>query len=463
MNNQTKTAELQEISTTSKQEYSNKQLAKFLIPTLLGILLFLTPIYIDGRMTIMIALMIDFVNDFTKPIMVPVAVAVTVFPSILSLIVKYSSLKNNSNAFIQVFNPTNGWLITRILGAIVMMMVYLQIGPEWIWHRNTGGVILHDIAPILIAIYFISAILLPLLTEFGLMEFVGTFFNRVFQKLFGLPGSAAVDSIASWLSATSVGIILTTQQYKNGFYSSREACVIATNFSIVSVGYAYFLLKLIGLQDMFISWYFSVAITGIICAIILPKLPPLCFKKHSYHTGEKNQLATETITDEPLFQQAISKAINRAEKAESPQVLVRNSFLVAFDLAISMYPAIMLVGALGLALIEFTPIFQILSQPLVPLLELLQLPEAEKASVALLAGVIDSIMPTILGASIESELTRFVLAGVAVTQIVFLSEVALVLMRAGIGLKLADILLIYVMRVLISLPILTLFAHLFVG
>jgi len=453
---------LLDISEASTHKYSNKQLAKFLIPTLLGILLFLTPIFVDGRLTIMIALMIDFANDFTKPIMVHVAVAVTVLPAILSLIVKYSSLKHNSNAFIQVFNPTNAWLITRILGAIIMVMVYLQIGPEWIWHRNTGGVILFDIAPILIAIYFISAMLLPLLTEFGLMEFVGTFFNRTFQKLFGLPGTAAVDSIASWLSATSVGIILTTQQYKNGFYSSREACIIATNFSIVSIGYSYFLLKLIGLQDVFIPWYFSVAITGIICAIILPKLPPLSFKKHSYHTGTKAEVAPEVV-EGPLFKQALNKAVYRAEKAESPLTLAKSSFLVAFDLAVSMYPAIMLVGALGLALVEFTSVFQILSLPLVPLFELLQLPEAEKASVALLAGVIDSIMPTILGASIESEVTRFVLAGVAVTQIVFLSEVALVLMRAGIGLKLVDILLIYVLRVLISLPILALFAHIFVG
>lgn len=454
---------LLDISQASTQKYSKKQLAKFLIPTLLGILLFLTPIFVDGRLTIMIALMIDFANDFTKPIMVHVAVAVTVLPAILSLVVKYSALKHNSNAFIQVFNPTNGWLITRILGAIIMMMVYLQVGPEWIWHRNTGGVILFDIAPILIAIYFISAMLLPLLTEFGLMEFVGTFFNRTFQKLFGLPGTAVIDSIASWLSATSVGIILTTQQYKNGFYSSREACIIATNFSIVSIGYSYFLLKLIGLQDMFIPWYFSVAVTGIICAIILPKLPPLSGKKHSYHTGTKTQLAPELVVEGPLFKQALNNAVHRADKAESPLTLAKRSFLLAFDLAVSMYPAIMLVGALGLALVEFTPVFQILSLPLVPLFELLQLPEAEKASVALLAGIIDSIMPTILGASIESELTRFVLAGVAVTQIVFLSEVALVLMRANIGLKLVDILLIYVLRVLISLPILALFAHFFIG
>lgn len=119
--------------------------------------------------------------------------------------------------------------------------------------------------------------------------------------------------------------------------------------------------------------------------MILPKLPPLSSKKHSYHTGTKIELAPEIVVEGPLFKQALSKAVHRAENAGSPLTLAKRSFLLAFDLAVSMYPAIMLVGALGLALVEFTPVFQILSLPLVPLFELLQLPEAEKASVALFA------------------------------------------------------------------------------
>ena len=104
-----------------------------------------------------------------------------------------------------------------------------------------------------------------------------------------------------------------------------------------------------------------------------------------------------------------------------------------------------------------------LSLPLVPFLELLQLPEADKAAPALLAGIVDSIMPPLLGAGIESEVTRFVLAGVAVNQIIFFTEAAIVLIRAGIGLKLRDLIVIYLLRVLISLPILSLLGHLILG
>ena len=123
----------------------------------------------------------------------------------------------------------------------------------------------------------------------------------------------------------------------------------------------------------------------------------------------------------------------------------------------------MLVGCVGLALIEFTQLFQVLSLPLVPYLELLRLPEAAQAAPALLAGIVDSIMPSILGAGIESEVTRFVMAGVAVTQIIFFTEAAIILVRADIGLTLRDLVMIYALRVLISLPILALLGHWMIG
>ncbi|MNN92851.1 hypothetical protein D3C81_2111980 [compost metagenome] len=51
----------------------------------------------------------------------------------------------------------------------------------------------------------------------------------------------------------------------------------------------------------------------------------------------------------------------------------------------------------------------------------------------------------------------------AVNQIIFFTEAAILLIRADIGLKLRDLLMIYVLRVLVSLPILALLAHLMVG
>lgn len=444
-------------------QYTTKQLLRFIIPTLLGVLLFLTPISIDGRMTIMIAFVIDYVNDVVKPMMVPVTVGIATIPSLITLLVTFSPLKKIQNRFVQLFNPGLGWTLVRAIGAVLMVMVYFEVGPEWVWHRNTGGVMLYDVGPVVLAIYFLSAILLPLLTDYGLMEFIGSLLSRVFEKLFGLPGRAAVDCLASWLSASSVGIILTTQQYRQGFYSSREACTIATNFSIVSIAYSYLLLKLIGMQHVFIQWYIAVAITGVICALIIPKLPPLRGKAQTYNPQVGKQLKTDRREGEGLFALGLRRAIERADSAPAPLEQLKKGVHVSSDIAISIYPAMMLVGCVGLALIEFTSLFQILSLPLVPYLELLQLPEADKAAPALLAGIVDSIMPSILGAGIQSEVTRFVMAGVAVTQIIFFTEAAILLVRAGIGLKLRDLVLIYVLRVLISLPVLSLLGHLMLG
>ncbi|MBT8769218.1 YjiH family protein [Pseudomonas boanensis] len=444
-------------------QYSTAQLLRFIIPSLLGMLLFLTPMDIDGRSTILIAFVIDYINDVIKPMMVPVTVGIATIPSLITVLVTFSPLKKNPNRFIQLFNPGLAWTAVRAIGAVLMVMVYWKIGPEWVWHRNTGGVMLYDVGPVVLAIYFLSAILLPLLTDYGLMEFIGSLVSRAFEKLFGLPGRAAVDCLASWLAASSVGIILTTQQYRQGFYTSREACVIATNYSIVSIAYSYLLLKLIGMEHVFVQWYIAVAITGVICALIVPKLPPLRGKPQAYNPAVGKQLKTDRRDGEGLFALGLRRAIERADSAPSPLAQVKHGVHVSLDIAISVYPAMMLIGCVGLSLVEFTSLFQILSVPLVPYLELLQLPEAEKAAPALLAGMVDSIMPSILGASIESEVTRFVMVGVAVNQIIFFTEAAILLIRANIGLKLHDLLLIYVLRVLVSLPILAFLGHMIVG
>lgn len=444
----------------TEQSYSSSNVLKFIIPTILGVFLFLTPLYVDGRFTVMIAFIIDYINDFLKPLLVPVTIGVAVIPSIVTLFLPFTSLKESNNRFVQLFNPSRNWQIIRMIGAVLMLMVFFEIGPEWIWHRNTGGVMLYDVGPIVIGIYLVSAVLLPLITDYGFMEFIGTLISKVFGMLFRLPGRSAVDCLASWLSASAVGVMLTTQQYRQGYYTSRQSCIIATNFSIVSIAYAYLLIKLIGLPELFIPWYACVIVTGIILAIIVPKLPPLSRKSDTYFEGMKQQNVVDAKPNEGLLRLAFRRALKRADNADSMPALLKRALHTSCDVAISVYPAMMIVGCTGLALIEFTEVFQVLSTPLVPLLELLQLPEASKAAPVLLSGLVDTIMPSILGASIESELTRFVIAGVAVNQIVYLTEPAIVLVRAGIGLSFLDAMAIYVLRVLISLPILAFLGHL---
>ncbi|WP_394123841.1 YjiH family protein [Psychrobacter nivimaris] len=446
------------------EKFSTQEVLKFIIPSLIGAMLFMLPIKLEDRFTVPIAVLIDALNDMISPYMLAISLIVAVIPSVISLTITLFNLwPNSTNRIINIFKPGLIWSIVRILGAITMVLVYFKVGPEWIWSEYTGGILLNEVAPILLALYFVSAILLPLLTEFGLMEFVGTLLNKTFSKAFGLPGNAAIDSMASWLSATSLGVILTTQQYRGGHYTKREAAAIMTSFSVVSVGFSYVVLKFVKMEDFFIPWYFSVVLAGICCALIIPRLPPLRNIPSEYMEGVKRPNIDNVQEEgESLFGWAFRRALLRAKSADPISKQISDGVYTATDLAITVYPSMMIVGVLGLSLIEYTNIMSYISIPLVPILELLQLPEADAAAIAIMSGFIDLLMPVIIGSSIESELTRFVIAGVTVNSIIFLSEVALIMMKAQIGLNVWRLFVIWVLRLMIALPIMTIMGNLII-
>jgi len=87
------------------------------------------------------------------------------------------------------------------------------------------------------------------------------------------------------------------------------------------------------------------------------------------------------------------------------------------------------------------------------------LPEAAAAAPALLVGFADQFLPVILGQSIESDLTRFVIACAAVTQLVYMSEVGAYLLKSKLSVSLPELFVVFLLRTLITVPICALFAH----
>lgn len=69
-------------------------------------------------------------------------------------------------------------------------------------------------------------------------------------------------------------------------------------------------------------------------------------------------------------------------------------------------------------------------------------------------------IPSILAASIHSDLTRFVIAAMSVTQLIYMSEVGALLLGSGIPVKLWELFVIFILRTLVTLPVIALMAHL---
>jgi nucleoside recognition membrane protein YjiH len=358
----------------------------------------------------------------------------------------------------QIFIVNKSWLFIRMCGLVIVLMIFFKIGPEAIWSDATGKVVLYDLAKVIVSIFVFASFLMPLLTDYGLMDLVGTLLSRIFKKLFLLPGRSCIDALASWLAAAPVGVLITSQQYDKGNYSGREAAVIATNFSVVSLPFCVIVAKFVGLSHVFVQYYLTVVAAGLVAAMVTPRLPPLSRIPDDY-SAVGRQLVEDTSPPEGLWRAGISAALAKSESAPGPKQLLQTGIHNLFDIWFGLMPALIAIGTVGLVIVEYTPFFEWLSLPFIPLLELLRLPEAATAAPALLVGFAEMFLPAVLAKGIESELTRFVIACVSISQLIYMSEVGVLILKTKIPLGFWNLVQVFLLRTLISLPIAAAAAH----
>lgn len=431
---------------------------KFFIPSVIGIFMFLVPLKIDGETTVPVAFLADVIINFiTLDMIILLTVAAIVLSALLSIIYSWI-IKSGSGFMHDVFNTTNFWVILRTIGAVFAVLAYIQVGSEMIISENTGGMILNDLLPTLFTVFIIAGFFLPLLLNYGLLEFIGTLFAKVMRPLFTLPGRSTVDNLASWVGDGTVGVILTSKQYEDGYYSKREASVIASTFSVVSITFTIVILDLIGLMHMFGPFYITIIVSGIIAALIMPRIPPLSRIEDTYYN--KGSVLEETVPDShnPLSW-GYKKAMDKAEASPGPLPLIKEGIKTVFDTWFGVLPIVMAIGTLGTILAEYTPIFSWIGAPFVPLLELVGIPEAQAMSETMFIGFTDMFLPAILIENVQSEMTRFIVGAMSITQLIYLSEVGGVILGSKIPLGLGKLFVIFLIRTAITLPIVIVAAH----
>ncbi|MGJ7456788.1 YjiH family protein [Halomonas sp. MA07-2] len=442
--------------------FKRRDLLKFLIPSLIGMSLFLVPFKVGDTINIGMGLMADGLKALLGDALPAIAVIVLCVSVAATLLVKVAKPGWAEKGVIHdMFHVGPVWFGMRILGAAFALMTFFQFGPEFVTAPFTGGVMLNDLAPVLLTFFFFAALLLPFLVEFGFMEFIGSLVRKPFRIIFRLPGRSAIDATASWMGSGTVGVLITTQQYEKGFYNRREASVIATNFSVVSIAFALLITSFVELNHMFVQFYLTVVVAGLIAAVIVPRLPPLSRKPDTYYEPVGCQLAEKRTENIGLFRYSLLQAVRRAEKAPGPREMMRIALFNVADIFLALLPLVFAIGTVALILAEFTPLFTWLSYPMVPVLELLGVPEAEAAAPATLVGFADMFLPAVLASNIESELTRFVIACLSLTQLIYMSEIGALLMKSKIPLKLWELAAIFLLRTAITLPIITFMAHTF--
>ena len=448
-----------------KEKLTLKRILKFIIPSIIGVLLLMTPFKKDGSSTVMASVLSKAVNsgiDSIVPIYILVLICIFI-SCILALIYKISkpSFIENNEVLKNAADISNFWLVVRFIGLILGLMTAFKVGPEIIYGPDTGGLILFDLIGGLFTIFLVAGFILPFLTEFGLLEYIGVFLTSVMRPIFNLPGRSAIDCLASWIGDGTIGVTLTNKQYEGGYYTAREAAVISTTFSAVSITFCLVVLENVGLTDYFGKFYLTVGVAGIIAALLVPRIYPLAGKKDEYRTKEVNAQAENIPQGFSKNEWALQLAVKKAESNTS----VKNYFVSAIKTVLGLWlgvvPIIMAAGTIALIVSEATPFFQIMGKPFLPLLKLLQIPEAEVASTTMVVGFADMVVPSILAAEIANPMTRFIVAAVSVTQLIYMSETGAVILGSNLPVTLLDLFILFLERTIITLPIIVVFAHIF--
>ncbi|MDE1312290.1 YjiH family protein [Vibrio aestuarianus] len=456
---------MQDNAQTLESPTQNKQgnFWMFFIPSLIGLFLFMAPISYEGDLTIPVAVLAKSIQAILGDYLVPLVTIIIAFMSVASIVCKlFKPTFITKSAFLDsLFNPSLLWLAVRVFGGIAVVMTYFQIGPEAIWEENTGGLVLEGLLPTLFSVFIFAGLLLPLLLNFGLLELFGSLLSKVMRPIFNLPGRSAIDCMASWLGDGSVGILLTSKQYENKFYTQREAAIVGTTFSAVSITFSLVVIAQVKLEHLFLPFYGTICLAGFVAAIIIPRLPPLSLKKDTYIDGSKPEKDADAVPcGHTSFSWGMELALAKASQVKSAKSVFGEGIRNAMDMVFGVLPVVMGLGTIALVIAEYTSVFSILGQPFIPFLELLGVPEAVQASQTIVVGFADMFIPAILASSIDNEMTRFVIAAMSVTQLIYMSEVGALMLGSRIPVNVLELFIIFILRTLITLPVIAGVAHL---
>ena len=255
--------------------------------------------------------------------------------------------------------------------------------------------------------------------------------------------------------------MLTCNQYEGGYYSAREAAVISTCFSAVSITFSLVILAQVELTSYFGIYYLIICFVGIICALILPRIWPLSKKPDSYL--ENGKAMPENLPEgfRNSREYGMHLAVERVNAHQGTGEFFGSGAKNCLGMWFGVLPTVMCIGTIALALANFTPVFEWLGMPFKPLFDVLQVPDAASAASTMVVGFTDMFTPSIIieGAG-ASDMTRFIVAVISVTQVLFLDEVGGLILGSKLPLNIFELFVIFIERTILSIIIVCPIAHL---
>lgn len=439
---------------------------KFLFAFATGAFFFLFPVQYEGQTTIPLDVLLGVIQS-TSLIAVEIFVLFVLFAgAILTTI----SMLNNSGTtasdkhllkFVQpeYWQTSRPFWAFRLLAIPLGLSMFFEIGPQWLLSDAIAGTSWDVLMITIVLVIPVGGIFVNLLAELGGLEFIGTLAQPIMRPLFNLPGRSALDSAASWLGSFSIGYYLTRNVFDRGGYNKREVFAICTCFATANLGSVGAVAAILGVLDIFPILLVMYMVATLIVAVILVRVPPLSTIPEEYVAEpDPEPQFTGTVYDYLRF--AFNEGVKTAKKGESIPRAAINGFVDGTKLTATILGTIMTIATTVLLLEAYTGFFDLLAIPIIPLMDILGIPNPETAAIAIIAGAGEYFV----GATVAVEaalLTKVFVVIVTSAQAIFFAASApmMVDMFDDIPMRFRDLTVILVLRTGLLIPIAAVLTH----
>ncbi|HEY4531862.1 MAG TPA: YjiH family protein, partial [Kurthia sp.] len=345
----------------------------------------------------------------------------------------------------------------KVVGLAVGIMLIFDFGPAFLFNPEIGPFLMEKLIKPVGLVIPIGSVFLALLVCYGLLEFIGIFMQPVMKPIFKTPGRSAVDAVASFVGSYSVGLMLTNRVYKEGKYTAKEAAIIATGFSTVSATFMLIVAKTLGLMEHWNAFFWVALVVTFAVTAITARIYPLNRIKDEYAEGTTPQ--PEKIVKKDRFKAAWTEAVMATKSNPSLPKNLLIHLKDGFVMAMGVIPSILSIGLLGLLLATYTPIFDWVAYLFAPFTFLLQIPEPMLAAKAVSLSIAEMFLPAMLVTQ-SALITKFIIAVVSISSILFFSAVIPVILSTSIPLTIRQMIIIWFERVVLTMIIVTPIAYL---
>ncbi len=445
-----------------KKNYGVAVWVKFLVCSAIGIFAFFVNINVEGSLNVP---MLQIIN--TVKAAVPSTGNIWMV-AILCVSTIATSLWAKTDSAPQWMKSRHGGdglfaYFTYITSAIFAIMVVLNIGPVFIIDTAVGLASVNVARDVVYAVVIAGA-LVVFLTEFGLLEFLGVLLEPIMRKCFRVPGKASIDALSSFVCAPSVGVMITSDLYKNKTYTQRESVAITTCFSICSLGAFAFLSGMANCGEYYSQLVLSALVMAFVMAAIMVRIPPICRKKDIYCDGSEQQQAQRDVVgyNSKTLSVALNAALEKASNATPASVYMGLVNSANFAQKVCAY--VVSLSVIFLALANYTPVIQWLGLPVAPILGALGLENVELIAPSVLSGFFALSLPsTLISGTAVTAASGFFVVLLSTSQIIFFTESANAMLDSAIPVDFKDLLVIFLIRTAILMPLCALVTHLIFG